>query len=577
MAPPLFTRIRRSASGLLGELKRREVIKVGVVYVVVGVGVAEGADVFLGNLAPTWVLDVVLVCIVLGLPVSLVLAWAYNLTPGGVVLDRGGPEGTAEAISRPADRPSVRPPEPDADNRRSIAVLPFNNLSSDPENAFFADGVTDDILTALTLVEGLKVTSRSSAMRYKGSDKGTRTIAEELGVGTVLEGSVRRSDSRVRVTVRLVDTGTDGQLWAETYDHDLHDIFAVQSDVAENVARSLRSRLSARGRARLATIATENLEARDLLVRARHAYLQITQDHVDHGMSLLRQAIELDPDYAEAWAHLAISHFVLPYFSKISPRSIEASAREAIDRAFQLDGDSPEAHVARAFWRFNFRFDWEGAERDFARALELNPSSADAYQWRGLMHLLWGRPTQAIADARESVALDPLSFQTRSQLAQNLIWSGQPEVAKPIVEEIVREDPTSTIAHWSLGVISQRSDPTAALAHFDRALSYMDVPLAHASRSLTLRRLGRIGEADEVIEYLEERSRGAEYVSPFALCLVHLAKGNLDRGFDYLEQGVDDHDFTSLYMRIGLGFVEDDPRFQALARRIWPDDFPLPG
>jgi tetratricopeptide (TPR) repeat protein len=251
-----------------------------------------------------------------------------------------------------------------------------------------------------------------------------------------------------------------------------------------------------------------------------------------------------------------------------------AWAYEAIDRAFALDDELPEAYVARAFWRFNFRYDWEGAEKDFGRAIDINPSSADAYQWRGLMHLLCRRNEKAIADARQSVALDPLSFQTRSQLGQNLIWGGEPDAARPIVEEILQEDPTNTIAHWSLGILARKTDLNASLAHYEDALRYMDVPLAHASRCLTLRALGRVAEADEVIARLEAR-RGTECVSPFALAITYFGKNDRDRGFAYLNQGVDDHDFLSLYMRIQFHGVADDPRYRALVQRVWPEDFPL--
>jgi serine/threonine-protein kinase len=375
---------------------------------------------------------------------------------------------------------------------------------------------------------------------------------------------------------QLIDAKRDEHLWAATYDRELQDVFAVQSDVARNVAVALQSQLSARGEARLASASsTDSVQAYELVARARHAYLQVTRDHVDHGMKLLRQALELDPDYAEAWAHLAIAHFVLPYFSTVSPSSIEASAREAIDRAFALDDGLPEAYVARAQWRFQFRFDWAGAERDFARALELNPSSADAYQWRGLMHLLCGRAPEAIHEARQSVALDPLSFQTRSQLGQNLIWGGHPEAARPIVEELVEEDPTNFIAHWSLGILARSSDPALALAHFETALSHRDIPLGHASRSLALRALGRTHEADMVVDELTARAAdGAEYVSPFALAVAYFGKGDRDRGFAYLSEGIDDHDFLSLYIRIGLGGgVMEDLRYHELAQRIWPEDF----
>ena len=561
----------------LGELHRRHVTKVAVVYAVVGLGVSEAADLFLGNLgAPSWAVPAVLIGLLLGFPVALVLAWAYDLTPAGVLKD-GEEVGTEPVAGNGAvaalDAPPAAPVVPS--DRRSIAVLPLANLSGDPDNEYFSDGMTDDILTALTFIEGLRVISRMSVMRYKGTTKNSREIASELGVGTVLEGSVRRSDNRVRVVVQLIDASNDEHIWADTYDRDLQDVFAVQSEVAESIAGVLESKLSPHGRARLATTPTKSLEAYELVLRARHEYLQVTQDHVDRGMELLHQAIELDPDYAVAHAHLAIAHFVLPYFSPVSPESIEASAREAIDRAFELDDTIPEAYAARGYWRFNFRWDWEGAEEDFARALELNPSFADAYAWRALMRHLRRRSGDAIDDARRSVSLDPLSFQTRSQLAQCLTWEGQPDAAMDILEEIVAEDPTNFISHWNLGVLKRPTDIETALTHFERALVEMDVPLGHASRSVTLRMLGRTEEADQAIDDLEARS-GTEYVSPFALAVAYFGKGDLDRGFGYLEEGADQRDFLTLYLRLiapSYGFQEH-PRHLALLQRIWPDDFP---
>ena len=538
----------------LGELKRRKVIRVAVVYAVVGLGIGEAADIFLGNLgAPVWAVPTVLIVLLLGFPVSLVLAWAYDLTPTGV--------------SNSAPR----------SDRRLIAVLPFTNLSGDPDNEFFGDGVTDDILTALTYIEGLKVISRMSAMRYKGTTKSTREIASELGVGTVLEGSVRRSDNRVRVAVQLIDASTDEHIWADTYDRELQDVFAVQSEVAESVAATLESQLSPHGKVRLAAVRTHNVEAYELVARARHAYLRVTPEHVARGMKLLKQAIELDPEYAVAYAHLGIAHFVQPYFSPVSPASIEASARDAIDRAFELDDGIPEAYVARAYWRFNFRWDWDGAEQDFARALEINPSFADAYQWRALMRHISRRTEEAIEDAKRSVSLDPLSFQTRNQLAQSLTWGGQPDAAMAVLAEVVEEDPTNFISHWNLGVLTRPSDIQAALRHFENGLSEIDVPLGQASRSVTLRMLGRTEEADQIIEDLEVRSNSTEFVSPFALAVAYFGSGDFDRGLDYLEQGAEMRDFLSLYSRLiapAYGF-HDHPRYQALLRRIWPDDFPI--
>lgn len=571
----ILSGLRKRILNFLGELRRRHVIQVGVVYTVVGLGIADAADLFLGNLgAPGWAVPATLVLLLLGLPLTLVVSWAYDLTPAGLVKDEDqDARPPSDDRTEAAAASQVTLPAAPAD-RRFVAVLPLTSLSEDAGDEFFADGVTDDIITAVALVEGLSVISRLSAMRYKGASKSTRVIAEELGVGTVIEGSVRRSVNRVRISVKLIDASTDQNVWVETYDRELEDVFAVQSEVAESVASALQSRLSPRDKERLASVSTRNVEAYELVARARHAYLQVTPDHVNHGMELLRQAIELDPEYAVAWAHLAIAHFVLPYFSSVPPSSVEASAREAIDRAFELDKGLPEAYVARAYWKFNFRFDWEGAERDFEKALELNPSFSDAYQWRALMRHICRRPGDAIADARRSVMLDPLSFQTRSQLAQCLAWGGQPEAARAILEEILKEDPANFIAHWLLGVLVRPGDPEAALEHFDDAVAHMDLALGHASRSVALRKLGRTEDADSVVRALETRAEGTEYVSPFSLAVAYFGKGDSERAFDRLEEGIDGHDFLSLYLRLiaPLYGFQSHPRYQAILHRVWPSD-----
>lgn len=478
----------------------------------------------------------------------------------------------AHADSRGAG--SSRPPHPVPDSR-SVAVLPFVNLSADPEAEYFTDGITDDIISALTLIEGLRVLSRTSSMQYKGTTKTTRRIAGELNAGVILEGSVRRDGDRVRIIAQLINANRDETLWAATYDRELQDVFAVQSDVAKHVADALQSRLSPRGRMRLAgRPSTTDVHAYQLVARARHAYLQISRARVDHGINLLRRALEIDPGYAEAWAHLAIAHFILPYFSPLPPPSVRETTREAIRRALELDRGLPEAYAARALWRFNYRFDWLGAEQDLHRALQLNPSSADAYSWRSLVHMMCRRTEESVEDARQAVALDPLSFQTRSQLAQNLTWAGRREEGAEILREIIADDPHNFMAHWALGVAT--SDPEQALVHFDDALAQMDVPLGHASRSSVLRRLGREAEADRIIANLEERAAGPEYVTPFALAVAYFGKGDLERGLDYLEQGVEAHDFMTLHFRIIAPTFrfDDHPRYRDLVHRVWPDEFP---
>jgi len=555
-----------------------------------------------GTGAPEWVQPVILVLIVLGFPVALVLAWAYDLTPEGVV--RTSAEASSAGTAAVAEAPPVAEehqavdqaqeravgdtlptdaPTPAADipqtaappsDRRSVAVLPLTNLSDDPEDEYFSDGMTDDILTALSFIEGLKVISRTSIMRYKGTTKTIREIAGELGVGTIVEGSVRRAGDRVRIVTQLIDASTDEHLWADTFDREIQDVFAVQSEVAESIAVALESVLSPQGKARLATKPTDNLEAYELVLRGRNEYLKFLPENVARGMEFLRQAIELDPQYALAHAHLGLAYFIQPFWSPVAPDRVIQPAKEAIDRAFELDPNLPEAYSARGLWKAFFQWDWKGAEADLARALALNPNLADAYYWRSFFLMLQQRHPESVEDVRHAVALDPLSHFVQDMLGELLLWAGQIEAARRVYESILDEDPSYYQAHFFMGAVTRPTDPAAALDHYDRALAGFDSPMVWASRSIALRNLGRHQEADQTIARLETRSQ-TEYISPFAMGLVYLASGDVDKAFDCLEEGAEIHDVLIPYIRVSADTfgIGDHPRYLALRRRIWRDEF----
>ncbi len=378
----------------------------------------------------------------------------------------------------------------------------------------------------------------------------------------------------MRIVAQLIDASTDEHLWADTFDRELQDVFAVQSEVAESIAVALASVLSPQGKARLATKPTDNLEAYELVLRARPEYMGALPDGVERGLQLLRQAIELDPQYALAYAHLGLAYFSAPYLSPVAPDRIGQPAKEALHRAFELDPNLPEAFVARACWKVYFDWDWKGAEADLGRALALNPNLTDAYYWRSFFLQLQERQEESIRDARHAVALDPLSLVTQERLGQALLWSGQMDAAKRVLESILDDDPSDSLAHFWMGLLNRPTDPAAALEHYDRAIAEEDFPLAWASRSLALRNLGRREEADQNVVRLEARSR-SEYVSPTAMGMAYLGSGDVDKAFDFFEEGAEIHDFMAPYLRIGAPVwgIADHPRYLALRRRIWPDEF----
>ena len=379
------------------ELKRRRVVRVAIAYAIPAFVVIEVADVLVPALGmPAWVITGVAVVCIGGFPIALILAWMFDITPTGVV--RTGPtEGTGVYASDPS--PSYDP--------RAIAVLPLKNLSDDPENEFFSDGVTEDILTHLSRCGDLHVISRTSAMTYKGTSKSIGEIARELKVGSVLEGSVRKAGGRVRVVAQLVDCATDKYLWAENYDRELEDIFAVQSDVAERIAEALEAELAPGEVERMRRGPTGDMEAYELFLRGRQDVYRVGGADILRGIEQLKEAIDLDPDFAPAHAMLALAYLAAPYW--IGFRSSLPLAQAAARRALELDDSLGLAWVAQAGVKFHYDWDWSGAGADFARAAELDTNLQDLYLWQGMYLLLLERFDEAAASLERGTSLDPHS------------------------------------------------------------------------------------------------------------------------------------------------------------------------
>ncbi|MGD8698751.1 MAG: hypothetical protein PVJ43_05640, partial [Gemmatimonadales bacterium] len=316
--------------GCLVELKRRKVFRVAAVYVIVGLVVVEAANNLLPALhVPNWAVTLVVVLAILGLPIALVLAWALELTPEGIRVTPPAEPSEAAAVGDVAtagaqaiepDKPvTVRGPN---DDRPCVVVLPFANLSGDPENEFFSDGVTEDIMARLAGIRGLRVISRTTAMRYKGTDLSVPQIAAELRAQAVVEGTVRRSAERVRVTAQLIDAERDEHLWAETYDRVLEDVFAVQSDVAENIARALDTELTPGERERLQRKPTENLAAYDLCLKGMRTTGSVDPEALRRSEWYFQEAIALDPGYARAYAGLAWTLVFKGYIADVAPAEL---------------------------------------------------------------------------------------------------------------------------------------------------------------------------------------------------------------------------------------------------------------
>jgi TolB-like protein/Flp pilus assembly protein TadD len=555
------------------ELKRRRVIRVALTYIPVGVAVVGGGDLLFDIIpAPDWTTQVLAILVALGFPLAVALSWAYDVTPAGVVRTTGvALDDESEPQASTDDDGGERFP------RTSIVILPFTNLSEDPENGYFTDGVMEDILSNISRLADLHVISRTSAMAYRDTSKPARQIAGELRVGSILEGSVRRAGDRVRVVAQLIDATSDRHLWAETYDRDVEDIFRVQSDVAENIARSLQAKLEPEQVARIRRRPTEDLRAYELCVRGRQLVWRLTAAEHRQGLALLERAIELDPEYALAHAYLSYAWAISPYYCGTPATVAFPAARAAAERALELDDGLAGAWAARGIVRYHFDWDWNGALDDFDRAARLDPNDPDVHYWRGYALSLMLRWDEAVESHRKSTALDPRASLRLQHLGLSLFFGDRPEEGLRVLREAIERDPSFFELHFSLGVCllhaGRLEEGVLALRKAAERSGHPWPTLFHA---LSLRLAGRDDEAHEVIRRIGQSSAPEghpDHIGPSALAIAALAEGDLESAVAHMEEAAERRAPSVLYLRTIVTYpgLREHAGFQALNRRIWAE------
>ena len=472
----------------------------------------------------------------------------------------------AEALATPG---VVRPPRP-----RSVAVLPFVNLSADPENEYFADGITEDVIAQLSKIRALEVISRTSVMPFKKRQEGLRAIAAKLGVATLLEGSVRRAGDRVRVVAQLIDADTDQHLWAETYDRQLTDVFAIQTDVALQIAAALQAELSPDERTRIHKEPTNDLQAYQLYLQGRHCLVKFTDPGIRRGIEYFEQAIARDPEYALAHAGVAMAFTELGGQGGGLVTSAQAyeRAKEAAAKALALDGALGEARCMLAFLKFVCDFDWTGAEAEFKRALDLSPGSADTYDLYGRMLSALMRHDEAIAMVKRAQELDPLAH--RTDVASMLVRAGRYGEAVQAATRAVEFDPDDPRGRAILGWAHLKNgNPDTGLAQLERAVSIAPGnTLFWAQLGQAYALVGRVAQAREVLRELQDLAR-KRYVSPYHLAYIYTGLGEHDAAIDLLEQAYEQRSGGVYGMKGSFLFttLHSHPRFVALLRRMHLD------
>ena len=431
--------------------------------------------------------------------------------------------------------------------------------------------MTEALIAQLGRVGALSVISRTSSMRYKRSDKSAPQIARELGVDALVEGSILRAGDRVRITAQLIHAPSDRHLWAESYERDLHDILALQGDVAQAIAREVEIKLTPGQRRRLSTTRALDPAAREAYLKGRFSLNRHTPEGYGKAIEYFETAIQRDPDYILAHSGLAQAYALLPEYMEMAPRDALPHARAAVTRALELDEGSAEAHTSVGHIRYWYDRDWAGAEAAFRRAIELNPSYADAHRYYGDLLIHVGRSEEALAVIRRSLELDPLSLDSRSILWQLYLARGRPDLATEQLLEALELDPNYPIGNMWLGVsYSHLSLHEKAVAQLERAVEVSGQERAlWPELAYVYARSGRTNDARQVVGEAEERSR-FEYVMPMLMAEVFTALGDHEEMFSWLERAYRERDQSLRAVGWHPAFegVRSDPRFQDLLRRM---------
>ena len=578
-----------------GELKRRNVVRVAIAYAIVSWLILQIADVLTPLLhLPEWVGGFVFLLLVIGFLLALILSWAYELTPEGLkkekdiersesithvtgrkldfviiglltvalgyfaydkfVLDPGRDAVEIEAAVQVAQEQVAESVEPQ-DSIKSIAVLAFVNMSDDPSNEYFSDGISEEILNLLAKVPELRVTSRSSAFSFKGQNLDVPTMAAKLNVAHVLEGSVRKSGNQLRITAQLIEGVTDTHLWSETYDRELEDIFAIQDEIAAAVVEALKITLL--GKAPKAT--ETNPEAYTLYLQGRHLNNQRTEESFKRAEALLKQALEIDPGFAPAWAALGNL-----YNSQAgaSARPFDEGyelARDTLQQALDIDPDYGRAYAGLVMVEMFYDWDFTAAEQNMQRALALNPGDAFILHVAARLNANLGRIDDAIDLMQQSIALDPVSAGSHRRLGSMLYRAHRLEDATDSLKMALSFSPGMDRAQVYIGrVLLAQGDASGALVAMEQVASGFWRLLGTA---IVQHVLGDTGASDAALqEMIEKWAAEAAY----QVAYVYAFRGEIDHAFDWLDQAYDKRDpgLAQMLLEPLFANLHDDPRWE---------------
>ena len=584
------------------ELKRRNVYKVAITYAVVAWLLIQAASILLPTFeAPTWVMKAFVVFLAFGFVISVMISWAFEATPEGLKRTEDVPPDVAAKLPTWSPRKfatfivgvaviaagllafnlwrnqSAATPRNTASAARteaatkSIAVLPFVNMSADKADEYLSDGMTEELINVLAKVPGLRVPGRTSCFAFKGkNEEGIfREVGEQLHVGTVLEGSVRKAGDKLRVTAQLVNVADGYHLWSEDYDGDLKDVLAFQSNVAQRVVEALQIKLGVEAARALAKKSTENPEAHRLYLLGRYEFGKYSKAGWTSSIRYYEQALKLDPNYALAYCGLADTY---AYMGGVVMPSKEAVVKEKefAQRALQLEPQLAEAHLSLAA-ALAGAFDWRNAQVEFDRAIELNPNLAWAYEIYAWYLGGLGRLDEAIAKDTKAIELDPLNSFFQAALAYFLYHARRYDDAIVQIKKTLELDPASTLGRHFLGCcLLWKGDTAGAIAEFQRSKIVVTGAWYQGLLGYAYAISGDRPKAEQILRELEEMAK-RQYVNSTAFADIHLGLGEKEKALDWLEKSYQDQESACWYLKVDPIYdsVRNEPRFQALVEKIF--------
>ena len=572
------------------ELKRRNVYKVAVAYAVVGWLVIQITATIVPALhLPDGLTTAVVVLTLVGFPVALVIAWAFEMTPEG--MKRTENVSPDEVIPQWSKRKfaaliigiaviaagllafqllrSSRSTITATADAKSIAVLPFVNMSADKNDEYLSDGMTEELINVLSKVPGVRVPGRTSCFAFKGKEDIFRKVGDQLHVGTVLEGSVRKAGEKLRVTAQLINVSDGYHLWSKDYDGDVKDILNFQSSVAEQVVQALQVHLGAEAARALSKKPTENPEAHRLYLLGRYEFAKYTQTGWNNAIRYYEQALRIDPEFALAYCGLADNY---AYMGSVVMPEKEAIAKEKefAQKALALDPELAEAHMSFAL-TLVADYDWRNGLKEFDRALELNPNLAFAYELQSWTLNGLGRFDEAIAKTKKAVELDPLNPFFQMSLSFYQYWARQYDDAIPQARKTLAMDPNSAISHVLLGLsFLKKGDTAGAIAELQKSKAPDPGAWYQGCLGYAYAISGERAKAEVVLRELEQLAK-RQYVSPTAFATIYLGLGQKEKCLDWLEKSYEQQDSACWYLKIDQIYdsVRNEPRFQALVEKIF--------